>query len=95
MMLPGPAMLFLAASLQPLPRQTIVSVLQKIVQYAYADRDLFGRTIALIARSHLDVALEFTNTFIANSLTKRRVLFVFRSAELNENAVGVVFRINA
>ena len=85
-MLPGQAMLFLAVSLQSMPREVILSILQKATAYAYVYPDLFGRSIALVSHSHPRIALEFTGSFVSGSTTKRRVFLVFRSSELNEDA---------
>ena len=92
-MIPGQSMLFLGVSVQSMPREVIISVLQKTVQYAYAYPDYFGRMIALVSHSHPHVATAFTNHFISGSTTKRRVFLVFRSSELNEESLLVVLKI--
>ncbi|OHT03451.1 hypothetical protein TRFO_06698 [Tritrichomonas foetus] len=92
MILPGQSMLFLAISLQRLPRHIILSALQKAVPYANTSPDLFGRMVALIAHSHPDIAISYIDAFITNSVTRKRVFFIFKTSETSENTLVVVFK---
>lgn len=92
LLIPGQPLLFLAISLQRLPHAIINSCLQKTLQYAHTYPDLFGRMVALIAHSHPDIALSFTDSFIQSSLSKRR-FFLFKSSESNEDSLIVIFKV--
>lgn len=93
LLLPGKSILFLSITLQRLPQQFILNCLQKLVQFAHPYPDTFGKAIALISSSYPELALSFTEAFITNSITKRRVFFIFKSTEISDDTLIVVFRI--
>ena len=88
----GQSMLFLAISLQRLPPSIILSALQKVVPYAHTYPDLFGKMIALVAHSHPDIALSYIDAFISNSITKKRVFFIFKTTEVSDETLIVLFK---
>ena len=89
---PGVPMLFLAVSLQRLPRDTIRKMMQKTTPFASTSPDFFARMIALVSHSHADIALSFLDSFIDSTLQKRRVFFFLRSTEDNELISTAVFQ---
>jgi len=93
LMCPGQAMLFLAVSLQRLPRDIILDSLQKASIYASSNPDIFGKMIALVSHSHPDLALTFTESFISTTLPKLKVFYFFRSIESEEPVLIAIFRL--
>ena len=90
---PGMSMLFLAVSLQRLPRDIIKSMLQKTTAFAASSPDFFARMVALVSHSHPDIALSFLDSFIDSSIQKRRIFFFLRSAaEDNEQNAIAIFK---
>lgn len=93
MLLPGQSMLFLAITLQRLPRSIVSSSLQKMIPFVWDNPDETGRMIALVSYSHPDISIEFIETVLASSTLRKRTFFIFKSSESNEQALIVIFKI--
>ena len=93
MILPGQAMLFLAITLQRLPRSIIISSLSKTLPFLLGNPDEAGRMVALISYSHPDIAMNFIDTIISGSALKKKTFFIFKSSESNEQALIVLYKI--
>ena len=92
MILPGQAMLFLAMTVQRLPREMMLKSLTKAMPFVLADPDKASRMIALIAYAYPDASITFIDMLLATSPIKRRVFFVMKFSDTGEQVLSVIFR---
>jgi len=92
MLAPKRALLFLSITLQRLPRNIVKNCIKKTQHYAVENPDICGRMIALVSYSYPDISMTFIDTMILESTSKRRVFFVFKSSEVDEQTLIFVFK---
>ena len=92
MLRPDQSMLYLAITLQRLPRHVAESCMKKTLPFAAEYPDICGRMIALVSYAHPTVALNFLSNLINDSQSKRRVFLFFRSSETDEKILIAVLK---
>lgn len=89
---PGPGMLFAAVSLQRLPTQNIMDIMGKLTQYATTHPDYFAKSVALLAHSHPNTAINFLENFIYETYSRKKILFFFKFGDSNDSIAISLFK---
>jgi hypothetical protein len=90
--IPGPAMLFFAVSLQRVATELCPGMLRRCLPFAHSHSKCVARTVALVSHSRPDTSLALLSDFLALASTRRRVLWVFRSSEIDIESVIIGLR---
>lgn len=91
MLRPDESMLYLAITLQMVPKGVADSCLKKTLHFAADYPEMCSKMIALVSYAHPSVAMNFINNMINDSYSKRRFAF-FRAAVLDDKMVIVVLK---